>query len=126
MRTALLLRDDLHEAGVDAHFGIATGRVFIGGRGGASRLEFAIMGPNVVLAARLASVAEDILCDATTRGPSRKGIRFESLPRVTLKAKRISSMSGARERSRAMSETRAWSGGAPSARRSKPPNDAGA
>ena len=87
VRTALLLRDDLQAAGVDAHFGIATGRVFIGGRGGASRLEFAVMGPSVVLAARLASVAEDILCDATTRGPSRKAIRFESLRQVTLKGK---------------------------------------
>lgn len=87
VRTALLLRDDLQAAGVDAHFGIATGRVFIGGRGGASRFEFAIMGPSVVLAARLASVAEGILCDATTRGATRKGIRFEALPQVALKGK---------------------------------------
>jgi class 3 adenylate cyclase/tetratricopeptide (TPR) repeat protein len=87
VRTALLLRDELSAAGVVAHFGIATGRVFIGGRGGASRFEVAIMGPSVVLAARLASVADDILCDTTTRGHSRKGIRFESLPRVTLKGK---------------------------------------
>jgi class 3 adenylate cyclase len=87
VRTSLVLRDELHALRVDAHFGLATGRVFIGGRGGRSRLEFAIMGTSVILAARLASVAEDILCDATTRAACRKVIRFESLPQAMLKGK---------------------------------------
>jgi class 3 adenylate cyclase/tetratricopeptide (TPR) repeat protein len=87
VRTALLLRDELQAAGVDARFGLATGRVFVGRRGGTSRFEFALMGASIVLAARLASVAEDILCDATTRGAARKAIRFGSVVRATLKGK---------------------------------------
>jgi class 3 adenylate cyclase/tetratricopeptide (TPR) repeat protein len=87
VRSALELRDELLAIGVDSRFGISTGRVFVGSRGGASRCELAIMGPSVVLAARLASVAEDILADAPTHAIGRKGIRFESLPQAALKGK---------------------------------------
>ncbi len=87
VRTALRLRGELLADGVDARFGVATGRVFIGGRGGTSRFEFALMGASVVLAARLAAAADDILCDSTTHRASRKAVRFALRPPVALKGK---------------------------------------
>ena len=82
---ALAVRQTLAELGVSVRCGVASGRVFTGGRGGRSRLEFALMGPSVVLAARLAAAADDILCDEATRSVCRRTIRFEPLPPMRLK-----------------------------------------
>ncbi len=45
------------------------------------------MGTSVILAARLASIAKDVLCDAATHATCRKVIHFESLPQVAIKGK---------------------------------------
>jgi tetratricopeptide (TPR) repeat protein len=87
VRSSLAVRDELSPFRADVRLGVATGRVFTGTRGGASRHEFAILGSSVVLAARLASVAEDILCDAATRAASRKVIRFGPSRQFDLKGK---------------------------------------
>ena len=77
------LREALPAAAVDPRMGIATGRVFTGVRGGASREEFAVMGSVVVLAARLAGVADDILCDSITQASAKASFHFEPVaPRV--------------------------------------------
>jgi tetratricopeptide (TPR) repeat protein len=86
-RASLVVKDDLNALGVPSRIGIATGHVFTGGRGGASRQEFALLGGRVVLAARLAAVAQDILCDSATRSASRRHVRFESVPPVALKGR---------------------------------------
>lgn len=79
---------DLRQLGVSCGIGIATGNVFVGARGGPSRMEYAIIGDAVNLAARLTATASDaVLCDASTRGRSRHHLVFESLPAVRLKGK---------------------------------------
>ena len=79
------LREALQAAAVDPRMGIATGRVFTGVRGGASREEFAVMGPVVVLAARLAGVADDILCDSVTQASAKASFHFDQAPPKSLK-----------------------------------------
>lgn len=82
---AIGIRDTLQSVGVDARLGIATGRAFTGVRGGGAREEFAVMGPVVVLAARLAVAARDILADATTQSSARASFAFEAAPPTALK-----------------------------------------
>lgn len=77
----------LRADGIAPGIGIATGRVFTGIRGGASRMEFAAIGSPVVLAARLSAVTDDILCDATTRTRAQTAFRFEPAPPLSLKGK---------------------------------------
>jgi class 3 adenylate cyclase/tetratricopeptide (TPR) repeat protein len=83
--TALATRQAMADFGINVRCGVATGRIFTGGRGGQSRLEFALMGPSVVLAARLAAATNDILCDEATRSACRRSIHFEPLPPMQLK-----------------------------------------
>lgn len=71
--------------GIDIRVGIATGRVFTGIRGGGSRMEFAVIGSTVVLAARLAGAAGDVLCDGATRANVRDAYRFDAVPPTMLK-----------------------------------------
>ena len=86
-RVSLLLQTEFGNLGMKVQIGIATGHVFTGGRGGASRQEFAVLGGSVILAARLASLADDILCDLPTRSASRRHVRFESCSPVTIKGR---------------------------------------
>lgn len=79
------LRAALQSAAVDPRMGIATGRVFTGVRGGASREEFAAMGSVVVLAARLAGVADDVLCDSVTQAGAKASFHFDQAPPQPLK-----------------------------------------
>lgn len=79
------LRAGLQSAAVDPRMGIATGRVFTGLRGGASREEFAAMGSVVVLAARLAGVADDVLCDPVTQAGAKASFHFDQAPPQPLK-----------------------------------------
>jgi class 3 adenylate cyclase/tetratricopeptide (TPR) repeat protein len=79
------LRDALQAVAVDARIGIATGRVFTGVRGGRSREEFAVMGSVVVLAARLAGIAEDVLCDSATQSGAASAFHFDPQAPRTLK-----------------------------------------
>jgi class 3 adenylate cyclase len=76
VRAAFAIREALAD-GPRAGIGISTGRAFTGKRGGASRVELAVIGSSVVLAARLAQIAGDrILCDTATRAACRRLIRF--------------------------------------------------
>ena len=79
------LRDALEAVAVDARMGVATGRVFTGVRGGASREEFAIIGSVVVLAARLAGLADDVLCDSSTQSSATTAFQFDPQTPRTLK-----------------------------------------
>jgi class 3 adenylate cyclase/tetratricopeptide (TPR) repeat protein len=87
VRASLEIRNELLTHSVEARFGIATGRVFTGGRGGGARVEFAILGPPVVLAARLSSAADAILCDAATQAACQQAISFQRALPVVLKGK---------------------------------------
>jgi tetratricopeptide (TPR) repeat protein len=84
---ALALRDELSAGRVQARFGVSTDRVFTGTRGFGSRVEFGMLGPGVVLAARLADAAETVLCDGATRIACRHVIQFGAGDRIALKGK---------------------------------------
>ena len=87
VRAALLIREALGQIGIAARMGVTTERIFTGIRGSGSRLEFALIGDGVNLAARLAGIAEDILCDGATRTASQDAISFESLAPARVKGK---------------------------------------
>jgi class 3 adenylate cyclase/tetratricopeptide (TPR) repeat protein len=83
--TAHEVSKTLRSSGIEARIGIATGRVFTGIRGGGPRMEFAVIGSTVVLAARLAAAADDILCDSATQGRARTAFHFDAAPPLSLK-----------------------------------------
>jgi class 3 adenylate cyclase/tetratricopeptide (TPR) repeat protein len=83
--TAHEVTKTLRSSGIEARIGIATGRVFTGIRGGGPRMEFAVIGSTVVLAARLAAAADDILCDSGTQGRARTAFHFDAAPPLALK-----------------------------------------
>src|SRR4029079_2480901 len=77
MRAALEPLQRLDDIGVDASAGLATGRVFCGWRGAASRREFALFGRTISLAARLATCARSgVLCDTATRDAATRQFEF--------------------------------------------------
>ncbi|MCY1072942.1 AAA family ATPase [Archangium lansingense] len=79
-QTALDLRGPLKALGVPYRLGLATGRVFCGTTGGATRREYVMVGHTVNLAARLMQAAVgDVLCDATTLRQASSRLRFETL-----------------------------------------------
>jgi class 3 adenylate cyclase/tetratricopeptide (TPR) repeat protein len=89
VQTALALRTALRALNVPHRLGLATGRVFCGTTGGATRREYVMVGHTVNLAARLMQAAvDDILCDATTLRLASARLRFETL--APLKVKGIS------------------------------------
>jgi class 3 adenylate cyclase/tetratricopeptide (TPR) repeat protein len=88
VRTALELRRDLHEIGVSASFGLATGEVFTGLRGSRQRCEYAMIGDVVNIAARLMQAsAGDILCDLSSCEGASKRIEFEALLPIRVKGR---------------------------------------
>ncbi|HYO51324.1 AAA family ATPase [Archangium sp.] len=85
-RTALDLRGALKELGVPYRLGLATGRVFCGTTGGATRREYVMVGHTVNLAARLMQAAvNDVLCDAATLRLASSRLRFETLAPLKMK-----------------------------------------
>lgn len=84
---ALALQAGLRDLGLEATLGIATGRVFTGTRGGPSRLEHAMIGNTVNLAARLMQAAGGILCDQATRAAARRRVLFETLAPIRVKGR---------------------------------------
>ncbi len=87
VRSGLLARKELIESGFACRVGIATGRIFVGTRGNAARLDYGLIGESVNLAARLVESTDAILCDAPTRNAARREIVFESLPPVPLRGR---------------------------------------
>jgi class 3 adenylate cyclase/tetratricopeptide (TPR) repeat protein len=86
VQTALDVRTALGAQGVTYRLGLATGRVFCGTTGGATRREYVVVGHTVNLAARLMQAAgNDILCDATTLRQASARQRFETLAPLKMK-----------------------------------------
>ncbi|HYO66955.1 MAG TPA: AAA family ATPase, partial [Archangium sp.] len=86
VQTALDLRGALKALGVPYRLGLATGRVFCGTTGGATRREYVMVGHTVNLAARLMQAAvDDVLCDATTLRLASSRLRFETLAPLKMK-----------------------------------------
>jgi class 3 adenylate cyclase/tetratricopeptide (TPR) repeat protein len=85
-QTALDLRTALRELGLTFRIGVATGRVFCGTSGGATRREYVMVGHTVNLAARLMQASvDDILCDTTTLRLASAKQRFETLAPLKVK-----------------------------------------
>lgn len=80
---ALAIRDALHALGARPAIGITTGRAFAGTVGNQRRRQYALLGDQINLAARLMQEAGDtILCDAVTRSAAHARVRFSpSSPR---------------------------------------------
>ncbi len=87
IKTALELRERLPAIGVAVHAGLTTGRVFTGTRGAASRMEFALIGDAVNLAARFSASGHGVLCDTSTRAAAAQAIDFDEPRDVTVKGK---------------------------------------
>jgi class 3 adenylate cyclase/tetratricopeptide (TPR) repeat protein len=86
VRTALDLRAALRGMGMRHSLGLATGRVFCGTTGAASRREYVMVGHTVNLAARLMQAAmDDVLCDSTTLRLASSRLSFETLAPMKMK-----------------------------------------
>jgi class 3 adenylate cyclase len=86
VQTALELRLALKEQEVPYRMGLATGRVFCGTTGRATRREYVMVGHTVNVAARLMqAAADDVLCDATTLRQASSRLRFETLAPLKMK-----------------------------------------
>ncbi|OJT25589.1 hypothetical protein BO221_06870 [Archangium sp. Cb G35] len=86
VQTALDLRGALQVLNLQYRLGLATGRVFCGTTGGATRREYVMVGHTVNLAARLMQAAvDDVLCDATTLRLASSRLRFETLAPLKMK-----------------------------------------
>ncbi|MGD8287811.1 MAG: AAA family ATPase [Gemmatimonadota bacterium] len=82
---AMRIREELVQQGLDPRIGVASGLTFTGWRGGEDRIEYALIGSTINLAARLMQQADPILCDANTRLAARRQVLFESLPPLWVK-----------------------------------------
>jgi class 3 adenylate cyclase len=86
IRAATSIHETLKRIGIQANYGIATGRAFCGSIGGAQRREYTIIGAVVNLAARLAEQSSGaIFCDQAAFRASSSRIQFAALPMMRLK-----------------------------------------
>ena len=86
VQAALSGHSALAARGLAARAGVATGRVFCGSCGSASRRRYAMVGHAVNLAARLAAAGEgSVYCDDATRDASQNRIAFTPGPSLALK-----------------------------------------
>ncbi len=87
VRAALTIQSELRGLGLTAGVGVTTGQAICGPVGNARRRDFAVLGGQVNLAARLmqASNDDDVLCDAETHDGAGDGHQFERLPAYVLK-----------------------------------------
>ena len=85
---AMAIHADLRALAGGGSVGVATGRVFTGRRGNDQRMEFALIGDVVNLAARLMQATDAaVLCDRQTFSAARSRIRFETLNPIAVKGK---------------------------------------
>ena len=87
VEAALALQAEIRAIGLASGVGVATGPTFCGPVGNERRLDFAMLGGHVNLAARLMQAAEggDVLCDAATRDEGQGRHTFDRLPAFVLK-----------------------------------------
>ncbi len=87
VQVALTLQAEIRALGLNAGAGITTGLALCGPIGSATRRDFAVLGRDINLAARLLQASGDewVLCDATTRDMVPSGHSFERLPAFVLK-----------------------------------------
>lgn len=87
VQCALALASELDSLGAATGIGIATGSAFCGPVGSAKRREFAVLGPHMILASRLAGAARSgtVLCDPPTQEGLRGKASLERLPSHVLK-----------------------------------------
>jgi class 3 adenylate cyclase/tetratricopeptide (TPR) repeat protein len=73
--------------GIRTSISVATGRLFCGAYGGATRKQYSLVGPTINRAARLmqAARAHRVLCDEPTRRAAERHMKFESLGSLALK-----------------------------------------
>jgi len=67
LAAAMRIEGHLAVGGVESAAGIATGRLFCGSYGNATRRHYTIVGPTVNLAARLMTAGDGVRCDDATR-----------------------------------------------------------
>ena len=80
------IRDLIRSRGHFTSLGVATGQVYCGAIGNATRTAYTIMGAPVNLAARLMQeTVPDVLCDQPTRDACARQIAFESTDQVVVK-----------------------------------------
>lgn len=85
---ALSIAEQLGRQGLKMAAGLTTGRIFTGRRGGEARLEFALIGDTVNLAARLMQAAgEGVLTDQTTREMAGKRVHFGTLGQIEIQGR---------------------------------------
>ncbi len=86
IRAAISIHETLKADGVQANYGIATGRAFCGSIGSSERREYTIIGAVINLAARLAEQSSGaIFCDQAAFQASSSRIQFAALPIIRLK-----------------------------------------
>ena len=87
-RCAMGIETDLKVRDISSSAGVTTGEVYCGLVGGQTRCEYALIGDDVNMAARLmASTQDEIRCDAKTFAQSNKRVLFEELPPIRVKGK---------------------------------------
>ncbi|CAN5923379.1 hypothetical protein BH11GEM2_BH11GEM2_13650 [soil metagenome] len=83
---AMSILNRMRGLGIDAGAGVATGAVFCGMYGGASRRNYGIIGPTTNRAARLMQASnEGVVADETTRARASRWMEFSDLPPVAAK-----------------------------------------
>ena len=90
LRAALAIRRQLEPLGVSAAVGVASGQIYTGPRGNRRRMEYAMIGDAVNLAARLMQRAPDlggVVCDRYTMNPADGVVEFEKLGTIEVKGK---------------------------------------
>lgn len=86
VQAAMAMRAALREKGLEAGFGIATGRVFCGAVGDRERREYAVIGRAANLASRLTHCSRgEIFCDETTFQSAAARFRFSAAAPLRLK-----------------------------------------